>query len=98
MSNARYFADGVDYWRVHYTLGNGNVLTEGPYISDVSARKVLKMNVNLANRQAEQGLTHNSYLLTGKIQKLVAEIDDSVEDEDGEVRSEAFLMWKDIDV
>ena len=96
MSNARYFADGVDYWRVHYTLGNGNVLTEGPYVTEYSARKVLKMNVNLANRQAERGLTHNSYYLTGKIQKLVPVISQP----DGLVPSRpiATLEWQDIDV
>lgn len=36
MSNARYFADGVDFWRVIYD----DDTTEGPYFNAAAAKRV----------------------------------------------------------
>lgn len=36
MSNARYFANGVDFWRVIYD----DDTTEGPYFNAVAAKRV----------------------------------------------------------
>lgn len=53
MSNARYFANGVDFWRVRYDSGN----TEGPYISPVSARKVGNQGIKVRQTWSYGGMT-----------------------------------------
>lgn len=74
MSNARYFADGVDFWRVKYDSGN----TEGPYTSPVSARKVGNQAIRVRQHWSYGGVTPPVLLNewqdeTGfRLQKLVA--------------------------
>lgn len=71
MSNARYFADGVDFYRVLYPNGS----TDGPYISPVSAKGVGKRATRLRQNYAGWGADRrlvSEYRLheSFKIQKL----------------------------
>lgn len=91
MSNNRYFADGTDFWRIHYDLGNGRTLTEGPYIKEYSAKRVMNSNRRLAE---ERGYDHMKYYLTGKIQKLTPVLDDCM----GDAGHEMHLEWVDVNV
>lgn len=102
VSNARYFADGTDFWRVLYPNGT----TDGPYISPVSARKVGKNMTKLRYEYHGWGATrvlHREYRIyeSFQIQKLVAvmkwvKVDHDESDPFAIVgKWEAHLEWED---
>lgn len=66
---ARNFADGVDFWRIHYTSPAGNESTQGPYLNEKAVRRERNTNIRWAE---DHPWPHNAHFLTGKIQKLTA--------------------------
>ena len=104
MSNARYFADGVDFWRVLYDDGS----TEGPYFNAAAAKRVgetgakLRQKWSWAPRAEDRVLlhewrSHESY----KLQKLTAlmrnvEVEHEVADPFAISHvMEPYLAWED---
>lgn len=91
MSNARYFAGGVDFWRVLYPNGS----TDGPYISPVSARKVGNAEIKVQQRWSYAARKEDRVLLrewqnqpSYRLQKLSVAYD---------TEGYAELAWTDVD-
>lgn len=68
MSNARYFADGTEYYRV--VFGSGSI--DGPYVRVHAAKRVGESGIKVRRRFSYGGTLIHEYQseTTYKIQKL----------------------------
>lgn len=90
MSNARYFADGTDFYRVVY--GGGSI--EGPYVRFHTAKRVGNSGIKVRQRFSRTGtLLHEWQSETEfRIQKLVPVVNLTNPDE-----PIATLEWQDVE-